>query len=145
MHSTLVRAQNVFGFFTSVAFCVAALVALSVVISPQAPAASIELRNIQVSVTAILTKTSTNRLLLLESKAVHIITPPRRTSTHTLSLISMRVDSPFCSCSESLTKLTIHPKSQTCPPYLIGTPNSSSSTSSPPIRPSPLHRLLPKP
>ncbi|KAL9114801.1 MAG: hypothetical protein Q9187_007416 [Circinaria calcarea] len=48
MHSTLVRAQNVFGFFTSVAFTVAALVALSVVISPQAPVASIDLRNVQV-------------------------------------------------------------------------------------------------
>lgn len=48
MHSTLVRAQNVFGFFTTVAFCLAGLVALSVLVSPQAPAASIELRNVQV-------------------------------------------------------------------------------------------------
>ncbi|KAA6413139.1 MAG: signal peptidase subunit [Lasallia pustulata] len=48
MHSTLVRAQNVFGFFTTVAFCIGALVALSVVISPQTPSATVELRNVQV-------------------------------------------------------------------------------------------------
>ncbi|KAI9789520.1 MAG: hypothetical protein M1835_001602 [Candelina submexicana] len=48
MHSTLVRAQNVFGFFTSVAFFVAALIALSVIVSPQNPSASINLRNVQV-------------------------------------------------------------------------------------------------
>lgn len=34
MHSSLVRVQNVFGFFTSVAFVVAALVALSTVLFP---------------------------------------------------------------------------------------------------------------
>ncbi|KAI9722955.1 MAG: hypothetical protein M1812_001404 [Candelaria pacifica] len=49
MHSTLVRAQNVFGFFTSVAFFVGALIALSVIISPQTPSASINLKNVQVS------------------------------------------------------------------------------------------------
>lgn len=48
MHSTLVRAQNVFGLFTTVAFCVAAAIALSVLISPQAPSASVKLRNVQV-------------------------------------------------------------------------------------------------
>ncbi|MCJ1393937.1 hypothetical protein MMC18_007462 [Xylographa bjoerkii] len=48
MHSSLVRLQNVFGFFTTVAFTIAALVALSVVVSPQAPSASIALRNVQV-------------------------------------------------------------------------------------------------
>ncbi|KAF2202632.1 signal peptidase 22 kDa subunit [Delitschia confertaspora ATCC 74209] len=48
MHSTLVRAQNVFGFFTTVAFCVAAVIALSVVVSPQTPSASVKLRNVQV-------------------------------------------------------------------------------------------------
>ncbi|KAF2745027.1 signal peptidase 22 kDa subunit [Sporormia fimetaria CBS 119925] len=48
MHSALVRAQNVFGFFTTVAFCVAAMIALSSFISPQSPSASIELRNVQV-------------------------------------------------------------------------------------------------
>ena len=48
MHSTLVRAQNVFGFFTTVAFCLAGLIALSVLISPQTPSASIDLRNVQV-------------------------------------------------------------------------------------------------
>ncbi|OCK82119.1 signal peptidase 22 kDa subunit [Lepidopterella palustris CBS 459.81] len=48
MHSTLVRVQNVFGFFTTVAFSVAAIVALSVIISPQEPSASVRLRNVQV-------------------------------------------------------------------------------------------------
>ncbi|KAL9129496.1 MAG: hypothetical protein Q9217_002056 [Psora testacea] len=50
MHSTIVRAQNCFGFFTTVAFCTALLTALSVLFIPQNPSASIEpvLRNIQV-------------------------------------------------------------------------------------------------
>lgn len=48
MHSVLTRAQNVFGFFTSVAFFVAGLIAVSVVLSPQAPTGSIQLRNVQV-------------------------------------------------------------------------------------------------
>ncbi|EON63102.1 hypothetical protein W97_02329 [Coniosporium apollinis CBS 100218] len=48
MHSTLVRAQTAFGFFTTVAFCVAALIALSGFVSPQTPSADIKLRNVQV-------------------------------------------------------------------------------------------------
>lgn len=48
MHSTVVRAQNVFGFFTSVAFTVAAAIALSVALLPQSPQASLELKNVQV-------------------------------------------------------------------------------------------------
>lgn len=48
MHSSLVRLQNVFGYFTSVAFAVAAAIALSVVLSPQTPNASLELKNVQV-------------------------------------------------------------------------------------------------
>lgn len=48
MHSTLVRAQNVFGFFTTVAFCTAILTALSVLLTVQEPSAKIELRNVQV-------------------------------------------------------------------------------------------------
>jgi hypothetical protein len=48
MHSTVVRVQNVFGFFTTVAFTVAAIIALSSFINPQSPSASIELRNVQV-------------------------------------------------------------------------------------------------
>ena len=50
MHSSLVRIQNVFGFFTSVAFAVAAAIAVSVVLSPQTPSAKLELRNVQVYV-----------------------------------------------------------------------------------------------
>ncbi|MCJ1424033.1 hypothetical protein MMC29_001920 [Sticta canariensis] len=48
MHSTLVRIQNVFGFFTTVAFCTAILVALSVTFTAQDPSARLELRNVQV-------------------------------------------------------------------------------------------------
>lgn len=48
MHSALVRLQNVFGFFTTVAFTVAAVIAMSSFVSPQAPSASIQLRNVQV-------------------------------------------------------------------------------------------------
>lgn len=50
MHSALVRVQNVFGFFTTVAFVTAIVVALSVTLIPQTPSASIELRNVQVYV-----------------------------------------------------------------------------------------------
>lgn len=48
MHSSLVRIQNVFGYFTSVAFAVAAAIAFSVLLSPQSPEARLELRNVQV-------------------------------------------------------------------------------------------------
>lgn len=48
MHSTLLRIQNVFGFFTTVAFCIAILVALSVTLTAQDPSARLELRNVQV-------------------------------------------------------------------------------------------------
>jgi signal peptidase complex subunit 3 len=48
MHSALVRLQNVFGFFTTVAFSVAAVIALSSFITPQSPSASIQPRNVQV-------------------------------------------------------------------------------------------------
>ena len=48
MHSALVRLQNVFGFFTTVAFTVAAVIALSSFVSPQSPNANIQLRNVQV-------------------------------------------------------------------------------------------------
>lgn len=48
MHSSLVRIQNVFGFFTTVAFAVAAVIALSVIVTPQSPSAQLDLRNVQV-------------------------------------------------------------------------------------------------
>ena len=48
MHSSLVRAQNVFGYFTTVAFSTAIVVAFSVLLMPQHPSASIQLRNVQV-------------------------------------------------------------------------------------------------
>ncbi|MCJ1352988.1 MAG: hypothetical protein MMC33_002972 [Icmadophila ericetorum] len=48
MHSALVRLQNVFGFFTTVSFCLAGIIALTALVSPQTPTANIQLRNIQV-------------------------------------------------------------------------------------------------
>ncbi|KAF2087629.1 signal peptidase 22 kDa subunit [Saccharata proteae CBS 121410] len=48
MHSTLVRAQNVFGFFTTVMAVIAGLIALSSFVSPQTPSASVKLQNVQV-------------------------------------------------------------------------------------------------
>jgi hypothetical protein len=48
MHSSLVRVQTAFGFFTSAAFAVAAAIAISVLLIPQAPSASLELKNVQV-------------------------------------------------------------------------------------------------
>ena len=50
MHTTLVRAQNVFGFFTTVAFCTAILTALSVLLTIQEPSAKVVLRNVQMYV-----------------------------------------------------------------------------------------------
>jgi len=49
MYSSIVRAQNTFGFFTTVAFVVAALVALSDFIAPRAPAVgTLKTTNVQV-------------------------------------------------------------------------------------------------
>lgn len=52
MHSTLVRIQNIFGFFTTVVFCVGGLIALTTIISPSTPSAKLELRNVQVYVSS---------------------------------------------------------------------------------------------
>src|SRR6266511_811041 len=48
MHSDLTRLQNVFGFFTTVAFFVGALTALSVFFHPGNPSAEVSLSNVQV-------------------------------------------------------------------------------------------------
>ena len=48
MHSTLVIAQNVFGYFPTEEFSTAILTALSVLLTIQEPSAKIELRNVQV-------------------------------------------------------------------------------------------------
>ncbi|KAH9842158.1 microsomal signal peptidase subunit 3-like [Teratosphaeria destructans] len=48
MYNNLQRIQNVFGYFTSVAFAVGIAIALSVLLSTQTPKASLELRNVQV-------------------------------------------------------------------------------------------------
>ncbi|KAI5850392.1 signal peptidase 22kDa subunit [Morchella snyderi] len=48
MHSSLVRAQSVFGFFTTITFCVAAFVALSTVLFPANPTATVDVRKFRV-------------------------------------------------------------------------------------------------
>jgi signal peptidase complex subunit 3 len=48
MHSTIVRAQNVFGFFTTVAFVVAALIAASDLLSPRTPKADVFVNKVEV-------------------------------------------------------------------------------------------------
>jgi len=48
MHSSLNRAQAVFGFFTTVALVVAGLAALSVLLFPSDAFASVSLKNVQV-------------------------------------------------------------------------------------------------
>ncbi|OTA87668.1 hypothetical protein M434DRAFT_399411 [Hypoxylon sp. CO27-5] len=48
MYNTLTRIQNVFGFFTTVAFVVAALIAASDFTAPRTPSASVKPTNVQV-------------------------------------------------------------------------------------------------
>ena len=50
MHSALNRAQSVFGFFTTVAFVLGVLAAVSVTLHPAEPVSSVELTNVQVYV-----------------------------------------------------------------------------------------------
>jgi signal peptidase complex subunit 3 len=50
MYSALTRLQNVFGFFTTVAFFVGALTALSVFLHPGRPSAEVSVSNVQVYV-----------------------------------------------------------------------------------------------
>ena len=50
MHSTYVRAQNVFGYFTTVAFTLAATIALTSLFTSQQPSGFVQLRNVQVYV-----------------------------------------------------------------------------------------------
>ncbi|KAI5854926.1 signal peptidase subunit-domain-containing protein [Tricharina praecox] len=48
MHASKVRVQNVFGFFTTVAFCVGILTALSVLLYPASPTASVDVVKVRV-------------------------------------------------------------------------------------------------
>ncbi|KAH8888889.1 signal peptidase 22 kDa subunit [Thozetella sp. PMI_491] len=48
MHTSLVRIQNAFGFFTTVCFVVAAFIAASDLITPRAPSGTIKTTNVQV-------------------------------------------------------------------------------------------------
>jgi hypothetical protein len=48
MHTTIVRAQNIFGFFTTVCFVVAALIAVSDLLAPRIPSANVIVKDVQV-------------------------------------------------------------------------------------------------
>lgn len=48
MYSSIVRLQNTFGFFTTVAFVIAGLIAATDVLAPRAPAGSLKTTNVQV-------------------------------------------------------------------------------------------------
>lgn len=48
MHTSIVRAQNVFGFFTTVCFVVAALIAASDLLAPRTPKANVIVKDVQV-------------------------------------------------------------------------------------------------
>ena len=48
MYNSLTRLQNVFGFFTSVAFAVGAIIAASDLLSPRTPTGVITPTNVQV-------------------------------------------------------------------------------------------------
>lgn len=50
MYNSLTRLQNVFGFFTTVAFVVAAIIAASDFTVPRTPSADIKTTNVQVYV-----------------------------------------------------------------------------------------------
>lgn len=50
MHSSLTRAQNVFGFFTTVAFVVAALIAAGDYFAARDPSANVKVGALQVYV-----------------------------------------------------------------------------------------------
>ena len=66
MHSTIVRTQNVFGFFTTVAFTVAALIACSDLLAPRTPKAIITLKDTQVYASLAALK-KPNKLILPRS------------------------------------------------------------------------------
>ncbi len=48
MYTSIVRAQNIFSFFTTVALVVACLVATTDLISPRVPSGTIKTTNVQV-------------------------------------------------------------------------------------------------
>jgi hypothetical protein len=48
MYTSLVRLQNTFGFFTTVVFAVAALIAASDFLAPRDPSATIKTTNVNV-------------------------------------------------------------------------------------------------
>ncbi len=114
MHTTITRAQNVFGFFTTVCFVVAALIACSDLLAPRTPSSKVIVKDVQVYVDPPLLPCrphispqnySANRYYPTESEADHTTTQIKRKNTRTSAF-------PFL---------------PTSPPSSHGTPNRSSS------------------
>lgn len=86
MHSSIVRIQNVFGFFTTVAFVVAALIAASDLIAPRTPSANVAVKDVQVYVALVPplpnSPSKTSRLIATaEFEADHITTLRKKKNT----------------------------------------------------------------
>ena len=111
MHSTVVRVQNVFGFFTTVAFVVAGLIALSDVFSPRTPSAKVSLRDVQVYATPSLPVSPQSYIIQALTFATESAVDPTTTPRKKKNMLS----------SDSLFP-------QTYPPSSIGIPNNYSST-----------------
>ena len=83
MHSSVVRIQNVFGFFTTVAFVVAALIACTDIISPRTPSAKVDVKDIQVYVSHV-SPSLHSQLIFLQRKRTSALLfhEKRRIRTH---------------------------------------------------------------
>lgn len=106
MHSVLVRIQNVFGFFTTVAFSVAAVIALSSFIHPQNPSSSISVSNVQV------VKGRPHYYSYKKEEYAHIkFDLETGMSSHSLPSAHGRHPTDICVCrsrAEGLIQLTLH-------------------------------------
>jgi hypothetical protein len=122
MHTTITRAQNVFGFFTTVCFAVAALIACSDLLAPRTPSANVIVKDVQVFVTLSSCHASpplpdsipvprnipTNLCNPTEFGADHTSTPRKKKNTHTSASLSPLISPP---CSHG----TRNKSSSTCP------------------------------
>ena len=97
MHTTIVRAQNVFGFFTTVCFVIAALIAASDLLAPRTPSANVIVKDVQVYFPPLPHKPQTLTYnMQTESEAVPTTTPRKKKNTHTSASPSPPI-SPHCS------------------------------------------------
>lgn len=83
MHSTIVRGQNVFGFFTTVCFVVAGLIAASDLLAPRTPKATVSVKDLQVYAYPHLPMSTPHKLTPAKKvyEADHITTLPKKKNT----------------------------------------------------------------